>query len=150
MRKLETNEWIAVSIAVFVVGFFFVFGPKLTALIRGESALSTEQVSSLEINDAIVGGGEVAQTGKRVTVHYTGMFLDGKVFDSSLERNEPFQFVLGAGQVIRGWDEGLVGMKVGGRRILFVPSDYGYGPEDYGPIPGGSTLVFEVELLKVE
>jgi FKBP-type peptidyl-prolyl cis-trans isomerase len=83
-------------------------------------------------------------------VHYTGKFVDGRVFDSSLTRGEPLQFVLGAGQVIQGWDVGIVGMKVGGKRVLSIPPELGYGAQDYGPIPGGSTLIFEVELLKVE
>ena len=76
--------------------------------------------------------------------------VDGKVFDTSLARKEPFQFVLGVGQVIKGWDDGIVGMRVGGKRILSVPPELGYGPNDYGPIPGNSTLIFEVELLKVD
>ena len=150
MKNLETREWIAVIISVFVLGFFFVFGRELISILTGKSTANTEQTSTLQMKDVIVGTGSEAVSGKRLTVHYTGMFTDGKVFDSSLERNEPFPFTLGAGQVIKGWDVGLVGMKVGGRRILIIPSDYGYGSNDYGPIPGGSTLVFEVELLKAE
>ncbi|MEI6843068.1 MAG: FKBP-type peptidyl-prolyl cis-trans isomerase [bacterium] len=100
--------------------------------------------------DVVVGTGDEALTGNRVTVHYTGRFVDGKVFDSSVTRGEPFQFVLGGGQVIKGWDEGIVGMRVGGKRTLSIPPELGYGMNDYGPIPGGSTLIFDVELLKVE
>lgn len=150
MKKLETSEWIAVSISVFVVGFFFIFGPELVSLFNVNNTQEVSQQSGLEIQDVVVGGGNVASVGKRITVHYTGMFLDGKVFDSSVDRKEPFQFVLGTGQVIRGWDEGLQDMKVGGKRILIVPPEYGYGSSDYGPIPRGSTLIFEIELLKVE
>ncbi|MCX6702164.1 MAG: FKBP-type peptidyl-prolyl cis-trans isomerase [Candidatus Zambryskibacteria bacterium] len=108
------------------------------------------QQSKLLIEDVVVGAGAQAMTGNRVIVNYTGRFVDGKVFDSSIARNEPFQFVLGVGQVIKGWDEGIVGMRVGGKRILSVPSELGYGPNDYGPIPGNSTLIFEVELIKVD
>lgn len=149
MKKLETREWIAVVVSVFVLGFFFVFGQKLISVLTGAS-ITNNQTEGFQKKDVVMGSGDEALPGKRVTVHYTGMLEDGKVFDSSLQRKEPFQFVLGSGQVIKGWDLGFEGMKVGGRRVLIIPSDYGYGPKDYGPIPGGSTLIFEVELLKVE
>lgn len=122
---------------------------------QGENsdAVQVEQVmesNELVIDDVVVGEGAEAVNGKNVTVHYTGTFEDGKVFDSSVERGQPFTFFLGAGQVIKGWDQGVLGMKVGGKRKLTIPSDLAYGPNDYGPIPGGSTLHFEVELLGVE
>ncbi|MFZ2621361.1 MAG: FKBP-type peptidyl-prolyl cis-trans isomerase [Minisyncoccia bacterium] len=104
----------------------------------------------VQIEDILTGTGDTAMSGDRITVHYTGRFTDGKVFDSSVTRGEPFQFVLGVGQVIKGWDNGIAGMKVGGKRILTVPPELGYGANDYGPIPGNSTLIFDVELLKVE
>ena len=104
----------------------------------------------VSIQDTLVGTGDIAGAGDRVTVHYTGRFIDGTIFDSSLTRGEPFQFILGVGQVIKGWDDGVAGMRVGGKRILSVPPELGYGANDYGPIPGGSTLIFEIELLKVE
>lgn len=151
MKTLDTKEWIAVTISVFVVGFFFVFGQSLISAFnsnKGNTAIM--QNTGLEKQDELIGIGDTAEVGNRVTVHYTGKFLDGKTFDSSVDRREPFQFVLGAGQVIKGWDEGIAGMKVGGKRILIVPPQLGYGMQDYGPIPGGSTLVFQVELLKVE
>lgn len=97
------------------------------------------------------GTGEEAKNGKRVTVHYTGTFKStGKKFDSSLDRNMPFTFTLGAGEVIKGWDQGVLGMKVGEKRSLEIPASLGYGMHDYGPIPGGSVLMFEVELLKIQ
>ena len=105
----------------------------------------------LVITDEVVGTGAEAKAGNTVTVNYTGTFTDGKKFDSSLDPGRtPFPFTLGAGQVIPGWDEGVAGMKVGGKRKLVIPSTLGYGANDYGPIPGGSTLIFEVELLGVK
>lgn len=149
MKKLSKNEWVAVSVSVFVVGFFFIFGQPLMSALSGSSSSRNNSQYNMS-QDLVVGTGEEAKTGDRVVVHYTGRFVDGTIFDSSLTRNEPFQFVLGAGQVIQGWDVGLVGMKVGGKRVLSIPPELGYGANDYGPIPGGSTLIFEVELLKVE
>ncbi len=104
----------------------------------------------LKIEDVVVGTGATATAGKNVTVHYTGRFPNGQIFDSSVSRGEPFTFPLGAGRVIAGWDQGVEGMKVGGKRKLSVPPELGYGMEDYHSIPGGSTLLFDVELLGVQ
>ncbi|MDQ4108644.1 MAG: FKBP-type peptidyl-prolyl cis-trans isomerase [Actinomycetota bacterium] len=103
----------------------------------------------LVVEDTVEGEGKEATPGSIVTVHYTGTLEDGSEFDSSRGK-EPFTFPLGGGQVIQGWDEGIVGMKVGGRRTLMICSDMAYGDEGYpGAIPGGATLTFDVELLKV-
>ena len=150
MKTLQTKEWVAVISAIFIVGFFFVFGPGLLSLFTNKTNVVDTQSPKLTSQDIVVGTGDEALVGNRVTVHYTGRFVDGTIFDSSVSRNEPFQFVLGGGQVIKGWDQGIVGMRVGGKRVLSVPPELGYGSNDYGPIPGGSTLIFEVELLKVE
>lgn len=99
--------------------------------------------------DLVVGEGAEATVGKKVAVHYTGTFTNGEKFDSSLDHGQPFSFTIGAGEVIKGWEQGVVGMKVGGKRKLTVPPELGYGPNDYGDIPGGSVLVFEIELLEV-
>ena len=106
--------------------------------------------SHLIIEDLSVGEGAEAVVGKQVTVHYTGWLANGSKFDSSLDRNDPFDFPLGRGQVIRGWDEGVVGMKVGGKRRLTIPPEMGYGVRGAGGvIPPNATLVFDVELLAV-
>lgn len=105
--------------------------------------------SGLQYTDINVGDGAEAVTGKTVSVHYTGTLEDGTPFDSSRERG-PFQFHLGSGMVIKGWDEGVAGMKVGGKRTLIIPPELGYGAAGAGAvIPGGATLHFEVELLDV-
>ena len=115
-----------------------------------------DNITSLQITDTKVGTGPAASSGKEVTVHYTGWFYNphadnkrGKQFDSSRD-GEPFSFRLGAGRVIRGWDQGVAGMKVGGQRTLIIPSELGYGARGAGvDIPPHATLVFDVELLEV-
>jgi FKBP-type peptidyl-prolyl cis-trans isomerase FkpA len=104
----------------------------------------------LQIDDIKVGTGAEAKAGQKVTVHYVGTLTNGSKFDSSRDRGQGFDFKLGAGQVIKGWDQGVAGMKVGGVRKLTIPPELGYGAGGYPPvIPPNSTLVFEVELLKV-
>ena len=110
----------------------------------------TTTSSGLVYEDLIEGEGECATAGQTVSVHYTGWLTDGKKFDSSKDRNDPFDFSLGAGRVIRGWDEGVQGMKVGGARRLTIPPALGYGARGAGGvIPPDATLVFEVELLAI-
>lgn len=111
---------------------------------------STTTPSGLIIEELEVGSGDEAVAGKKVTVHYTGWLTDGKKFDSSKDRSDPFSFPLGARHVIAGWDEGVQGMKIGGRRKLTIPPQLGYGARGAGGvIPPNATLVFEVELLGV-
>lgn len=110
----------------------------------------TENSSGLRWRDDAPGTGSEAKKGDRVQVHYTGTLTDGRKFDSSRDRGKPFEFHLGIGQVIRGWDEGVQGMKEGGRRTLVIPADLGYGQRGAGNvIPPGATLVFDVELIRV-
>lgn len=110
----------------------------------------TTTPSGLQYRDEVEGSGPAAKAGDGVVVHYTGTLEDGRKFDSSRDRGKPFQFALGAGTVIRGWDEGVAGMKVGGRRRLVIPPELGYGQRGAGGvIPPGATLLFDVELLEI-
>ena len=174
MKNLSTNEKIGVAVGILVVGFFFIFGNILINIFNSgtfEGSMNTRQTTQttsqatntppttidtspattgqLGIQDISVGTGAVAQPGDTVTVNYVGTFTDGTVFDSSIARKQPFSFVLGAGKVIPGWDQGVAGMKVGGTRVLVIPPELGYGSQDVGPIPAGSTLIFQIQLLKV-
>ena len=154
------NAIIFAIVAAFIIGgaiylnHFYL--PKQQAAPANESAGNTNQTNptntsmdQLQITDVKVGTGPAAKAGDKVTVNYVGTFADGRKFDSSYDRNQPFTFTLGASQVIQGWDQGVAGMQVGGERKLVVPPSLGYGPNDYGPIPGNSTLYFTVELLKI-
>ncbi|HLN32457.1 MAG TPA: FKBP-type peptidyl-prolyl cis-trans isomerase [Gemmataceae bacterium] len=106
--------------------------------------------SGLKYEELKEGTGEEAKAGQTVEVHYTGWLTDGKKFDSSVDRNRPFSFKLGAGKVIKGWDEGIAGIKVGGKRKLWIPADLAYGKRGYpGAIPPDAELIFEVELLRI-
>jgi FKBP-type peptidyl-prolyl cis-trans isomerase len=116
---------------------------------KEENIITTK--SGLKYIDRTVGTGKEAKAGTVVVVHYTGTLKDGKKFDSSVDRNEPFSFPLGAGRVIEGWDEGVAGMKEGGKRKLIIPSELGYGARGAGNvIPPNAELHFEVELIKVK
>ena len=106
--------------------------------------------SGLKYQDLVIGDGEVAKVGDDIIVHYTGWLTDEYKFDSSVDRNNPFDFTLGIGRVIRGWDEGVTGMRVGGTRLLMIPAELGYGDSGSGAsIPPGATLIFQVELLEI-
>jgi FKBP-type peptidyl-prolyl cis-trans isomerase FkpA len=125
---------------------------------KQEKTAMSNPITELVKNDTVVGEGREAEPGFNVTVHYTGWLYDpskpdnkGQKFDSSVDRQDPFVFYLGGGQVIRGWDEGFAGMKVGGKRTLIIPPDYGYGARGAGGvIPPNATLIFDVELLGIK
>lgn len=122
---------------------------KLNLAKKTEKTVTTD--SGLQYEDIVVGTGESPKAGQNVRVHYTGWLTDGKKFDSSVDRGEPFEFPIGAGRVIRGWDEGVLTMKIGGKRKLIIPPQLGYGARGAGGvIPPNATLVFEVELLGVQ
>ncbi|MFT5281104.1 MAG: FKBP-type peptidyl-prolyl cis-trans isomerase [Flavobacteriaceae bacterium] len=108
------------------------------------------QVEELKIEILEEGSGQEVAPGDKVSVHYTGMFINGDVFDSSIPKGAPFVFTAGAGQVIKGWDMGLIGMKIGEKRKLTVPYHLGYGEAGYGPIPAKATLVFEIDLIEIQ
>jgi FKBP-type peptidyl-prolyl cis-trans isomerase len=115
---------------------------------QGEENMQGEPPAGLMVSDTLQGQGAEAMVGDTLSVHYIGMLQDGTVFDSS-EARGPFSFTVGQGQVIQGWDQGLIGMKEGGKRTLIIPPSMGYGSQDLGVIPPNSTLMFEVELLSV-
>jgi FKBP-type peptidyl-prolyl cis-trans isomerase len=106
--------------------------------------------ATLKYVDLVEGKGNAVKSGDNVEVHYTGMLTSGKKFDSSHDRNMTFEVKIGVGKVIKGWDEGIVGMKEGGKRKLTIPPELGYGDQNVGPIPANSTLIFEVELVKIK
>ena len=131
--------------------------PEATDATNTAPAANTAQVAQptttepkVAMTDVVVGNGPEATAGKDVVVHYTGTLKDGTKFDSSVDRNEPFPFKLGVGQVIKGWDQGVQGMKVGGKRKLVIPAELAYGDKAIGKIPANSTLLFDVELLNVK
>jgi FKBP-type peptidyl-prolyl cis-trans isomerase len=142
---------IVVLVLVVALAAFFAFQKQKTnPTASGGGNMITTQ-TGLQYQDLVVGNGAQAVAGKSVTVHYTGTLQDGTKFDSSLDRNQPFVFTLGAGQVIPGWDEGIAGMKVGGKRKLVIPPNLAYGAQGYPPvIPANATLTFDVELLDVK
>jgi peptidylprolyl isomerase len=167
MKKLRTEEWIAVAAGIGFLTYLFFSGPLLnlftpstsTAMstnanepLNPESAAATaaESAPGVKATDLKVGSGEIAEPGDIVTAHYTGKLPDGTVFDSSKDRGQPISFILGAGQVIKGWDQGLQGMRVGGERTLVISPEYGYGNHAVGSIPANSTLIFDVELVNVQ
>lgn len=128
-----------------------------TGIINQQSATGEANMNNtittadgLQIQDLVIGEGQEAKSGDTVTVNYSGTLTNGVKFDSSYDRSQPFTTQIGVGQVIKGWDEGIVGMKVGGKRKLIIQPSLGYGSQDLGTIPPNSTLIFEVELLGVK
>ena len=148
MLRTTQVEKLVLGLCVAIVG-------ALLWIPQTMAASKVTTASGLQYVDVKVGNGEVAKAGEQVSVHYTGWLQNpdgskGRKFDSSKDRGQPFQFALGGGQVIKGWDEGVAGMKVGGERELIIPPDLGYGARGAGGvIPPNATLIFDVELLGV-
>ncbi len=154
--------YIAVAVALVVVaifaylGFFGVSGTTQEAPVAQTSAQdllnqisAAGKVETLQVIDTAVGTGAEAKAGDTITVHYIGVLPDGTVFDASQNRGQPFTFTLGGGQVIKGWDQGLLGMKVGGTRLVAIPPELAYGERAIGQIPSNASLIFQVELLSI-
>jgi FKBP-type peptidyl-prolyl cis-trans isomerase len=146
-----------ISIATLVVIVVIIGGvmllknhPAAQAPTSQTQATATNTEGGLKMEDIKVGTGAEAVAGKKITVHYTGTLTDGTKFDSSVDRGQPFSFNLGAGEVIKGWDQGFAGMKVGGERKLTIPPELGYGASAQGSIPANSVLIFDVQLLDVQ
>ena len=146
MQNLKTL--VVVTLAVLAAG---ACTKKQDAASSAAPQASTAAATELKIEDVKVGTGAEAVVGKLVSVHYTGTLTDGKKFDSSVDKGEPFRFPLGAGQVILGWEKGILGMKVGGKRKLTIPPSLGYAEREIaGLVPPNSTLLFDVELVAVQ
>lgn len=133
-----------IIIFVFAAGFFLFFEPG------SEISAKQNETKQMKIETLFEGTGEeLSKSGDVLTVHYVGTLENGEKFDSSVDRGIPFQFTLGAGQVIQGWEEGMSNMKIGEKRKLTIPAELGYGSRSIGSIPANSTLIFEVELLEI-
>jgi FKBP-type peptidyl-prolyl cis-trans isomerase FkpA len=152
MQQYAIGAIILVILALLVINLWPEGPEQITLDPQAQSDAETiTTASGLQYQDDRVGTGVEATPGSTVSVHYTGWLTDGTQFDSSIDRGSPFQFILGTGGVIQGWDEGVAGMRVGGVRILTIPSDLGYGPGGNPPvIPPDATLIFRVELLDVQ
>ena len=150
MNKIATPQTAALSTAGVVV----VQDSENEVAAQREALLeatnSVGKLKSMVIDDIKIGTGEEVKEGDVVSVHYAGRLQDGTEFDNSKTRGAAFDFKVGGGQVIKGWEEGLLGMKVGGERILVIPPEKAYGDAGIGPIPGGATLIFSIELLEIK
>lgn len=156
IKKRTRNEQIAVAVGLVVVTATiivpsFAFG-IIETLFRagGEESLRSDNVSELIVRDIVPGNGAEVRSGDTLTIHYVGSLSDGTIFDRSTDDSVPFSFTQGSGKVIPGLDQGVLGMKEGGIRLLIIPPELGYGELSYGPVPADSVLLFEIELLSVE
>lgn len=150
LRVEETTQSIAALNGLSQSASVVTIADGQDAQTRAQLVAEATAEKSLIVDDITIGNGLEATMGDTVQVHYIGRLQNGQEFDNSHKRGTPISFTLGEGEVIAGWEEGIVGMKVGGERILVVPPEYGYGNRAVGPIPAGSTLVFAVELMNVE
>jgi peptidylprolyl isomerase len=147
----------ALIIFVFILAFYFLTkNPSIPETNISETnqttmpTLAPSKVTELIIEDTKIGTGNEVKSGDNISIHYTGTLEDGTKFDSSYNRGQPLETQIGVGQVIEGWDKGIVGMKIGGKRKLTIPYQMAYGEDGYGPIPSKATLIFEVELMDIK
>ncbi len=148
MSKNTLYTGIAVTITLVVVGIFFILGvPFSTSALNNQAAVGGA-ASQVIAQDEVVGTGEAVKAGDTVFINYTGRLQDGTVFDSSTGK-APISFTVGQSQVIPGMEQGMLGMQTGGKRLMVIPPSLAYGAQGYGPIPGNSTLVFEVEVVSI-
>ena len=150
---MSKNFLLILGCCILFLGVFiyFIFGFNQTSQKATPSTQPTQaQAQELQIEDIQVGTGPEVKSGDTISIDYKGTLPDGTVFDSSYKRGQPFETQIGVGQVIKGWDEGVIGMQVGGKRKLVIPPAMGYGEQDMGTIPANSTLIFEVELKEIK
>ncbi len=138
------------AVGYFIFGRSNVQSTEMKKQQTNNSQGSISTITQMKVEELVVGTGKEVKKGDSIVIHYKGTLLDGSTFDSSYTRGQPFETQIGVGQVIKGWDEGVVGMKVGGKRRLTIPPLLGYGDRAIGPIPANSTLIFEVELIDVK
>lgn len=148
----KTLLFIALAVAIVVGGYWITHNQPTakTSQTQTNTQKTMQEQTQFQIIDEAIGTGEMVKSGDTVQVNYAGTLEDGTKFDSSYDRGTPFSFTVGAGQVIQGWEQGLIGMKVGGKRKLIIPYTMGYGEQGMGPIPPKATLIFEIELLKIQ
>lgn len=159
MTKRTLYTGIAVTVTLVVVGVFFILGVPFSTSSLNSQATGQASANQVAVQEEAVGTGVAAKAGDTLTVNYTGKLQDGTTFDTSVGKpaapscpagtKTGICFVIGSGQVIPGWDQGLMGAQAGTKRLLIIPPSLAYGPNDYGPIPGNSTLIFEVEVVSV-
>jgi FKBP-type peptidyl-prolyl cis-trans isomerase FkpA len=153
---MALRKWTMIHVGLLMMGLAILVASGCSGGTQGEKeeAAPSKRVtteSGLEYEDLVIGTGPSPTPGQTAVVHYTGWLTDGKKFDSSHDRNKPFEFPVGRGRVIKGWDEGVATMKVGGKRKLWIPPELGYGARGFGKvIPPNSDLIFEVELLEIK
>ncbi len=151
----KKQKFFLISVLIFALACAIAFYPQREKLQKEESKISEnkgENMSGnqeLQITDLVMGEGAEVKVGDQIKIHYHGTLTDGTVFDSSVERDLPFETTIGVGELIKGWDQGIPGMKVGGKRRLVIPASLAYGDRAVGNIPAGSTLIFDVELINI-
>jgi peptidylprolyl isomerase len=153
MKKLSNREWVAVGVSILFIAYMF-FGNIIMSAFRGVSAnqpnaRASQSAAAVQYKDVVVGSGVVVGAGMQVSINYVFRLADGTVIQDSklVGSGEPVKFIAGAGQLNSSWENAIIGMRVGGKRIITIPPELGYGPNQVGPIPPNSTLIFEIEVV---